>query len=418
MAITFFTQSVKQVAPIWVRYREFNIDAKARTSLYIDKDRLKGSQVLKYKITSRDTQADKLAIQDKNKALDIIQSDMHSLEAYIRSQVTMNTNVTSKWLKGVLNPTEGATNGSLLDYYKLLLESNPNVSANSIRAYRGNASFMLRYQEYLGNDIRVSDVDGVFKEDFIKWGVSKGYPMGTIKFNLERLKAVCFYAESRGEVISNQVKNLTKGVKKHATEGVYLTLEDIDKIIALELEDKELDIARDWLVISCFIGQRSISLLNLTRDNINRPQLLITLKQVKTGVNVTIPILPQVQTILDKYNVNFPPRLKQTDRYNYHQYNTLIKEVCRLANISEVSKGRGRKGEGIKSKVVSKPKHELITSHIGRRSFATNFYGKMNMQSIMAITGHKTESSFLLYINKGRVEDTDKLRQEFLKALE
>jgi integrase len=241
--------------------------------------------------------------------------------------------------------------------------------------------------------------------------------MGTIKFNLERLKAVCFYAESRGEVISNQVKNLTKGVKKHATDNVYLTLEDIDKIIALEIEDKELDIARDWLVISCFIGQRSISLLNLTRENINRPQLLITLKQVKTGVNVTIPILPQVQTILDKYNVNFPPRLKQTDRYNYHQYNTLIKQVCKLANISEVSKGRGRKGEGIMSKVVSKPKHELITSHIGRRSFATNFYGKMNMQSIMAITGHKTESSFLLYINKGRVVDTDALRKEFLKAL-
>ena len=42
MAITFFTQSRKQIAPIWIRYRELSIDAKARTNLYIDKDRLKG----------------------------------------------------------------------------------------------------------------------------------------------------------------------------------------------------------------------------------------------------------------------------------------------------------------------------------------------------------------------------------------
>ena len=54
MAITFFTQSRKQIAPIWIRYRELNTDAKARTSLYIDKDRLKGSKVLKHKMSSKD----------------------------------------------------------------------------------------------------------------------------------------------------------------------------------------------------------------------------------------------------------------------------------------------------------------------------------------------------------------------------
>ena len=57
MAITFYTQSRKQIAPIYIRYREFKADAKARTSIYIDKDRLKGSKVLKYKITAKDTQA-------------------------------------------------------------------------------------------------------------------------------------------------------------------------------------------------------------------------------------------------------------------------------------------------------------------------------------------------------------------------
>jgi hypothetical protein len=46
------------------------------------------------------------------------------------------------------------------------------------------------------------------------------------------------------------------------------------------------------------------------------------------------------------------------------------------------------------------PKFELVTSHIGRRSFATNHYGRLRNFSIMLVTGHKTESQFLEYIGK------------------
>ena len=45
-------------------------------------------------------------------------------------------------------------------------------------------------------------------------------------------------------------------------------------------------------------------------------------------------------------------------------------------------------------------KHELVTSHIGRRSFATNFYGTIPTTFLIYITGHSTESMFLNYIGK------------------
>ena len=133
MAITFYTQSRKQIAPIYIRYREFKADAKARTSIYIDKDRLKGSKVLKYKITAKDTQADKLAIQEKNKALDKIQDDLNALEQHIRAQVTPNKIVDSKWLKQALNPVSEALNDSLLGYYNLLLESSVHLTRSEER---------------------------------------------------------------------------------------------------------------------------------------------------------------------------------------------------------------------------------------------------------------------------------------------
>lgn len=417
MAISFFTQSIKQVAPIYVRYRELSIDAKARTNIYIDKDRLKGSRVLKYKISARDSQADKLAIQDKNRALDKIQQELNDLEAYIRSQVTANTIINSSWLKQAINPTREDIDNSLLGYYNQLLDSSVNLAKNSINVYRGNHNFMKRYQEYVGKEILVSDVDGRFKESFIKWCVSQGYPMGTIKDNLGRLKAVCNYAESRGVVISNQVKFLTKGIKAQAKESVYLTIEDLNKITALEGLDKDLDTARDWLIVGCYIGQRSASLLKLTKKDIDKVSQSINIQQVKTKAFVTIPILPQVQAILDKYNGDFPPRLGNTDHYNYAVFNRLIKTVCKLAGINEMYTSRVNKHKDSKSKAVKLPKYKLVSSHTLRRSFATNFYGKMNLQSIAMVTGHKSESSFLTYINKSRVVDVDALRNEFLDAM-
>ena len=428
MAITFFTQSVKQIAPVWIRYRELNIDAKARTSLYIDKDRLKNSRVLKHKMSTSADQEQKLLISEKNKALEKVQNEMQLLELRIRSLITQNTEVDSRWLKDALRPPEEIVKLSLLGddndeegkdkgYYESLLDSNVDLSKNSQNAYKANASFMKRFQEHIGKKLYVSDIDGNFKEAFVKYCRKQGYPESTLKAQLQRLKAVCYYAESRGETISNQLKNLSKNIKIQVTESVFLNPREIDDIITLELKDSALDIARDWLVVSCYIGQRSASLLRLTKENIDVKTNTIRLQQVKTKANVIIPILPQVEAILKKYEGSFPPALGKAAKYNYSRYNDLIKEVCKLAGITGLSKGRKTKRSGDKSEIVEVPKYELISSHVGRRSFATNFYGKINQQLIQIVTGHKTESSFLKYINKEREIDPDALNKAYLDAV-
>lgn len=417
MAITFFTQSVKQIAPVWIRYRELSVDAKARTSLYIDKDRLKGSKVLKHKMSAKDNQEEKLLIKEKNKALDKVQSEMQLLEVRIRSLVTQNTQVDSKWLKQALRPPEEVVRLTLLDYYQALLDSNVSIAKNTRKAYITNARFMLRYQESIGRVLYVSDIDGRFKDSFMKYCRDNGYPESTLKGQLQRLKAVCLYAESRGEAIHNQVKNLSKGIKKQASQNVFLTPSEIDDIIALELEDKLLESARDWLVISCFIGQRSVSLLKLTKDNIDTKTNTIRLTQVKTKASVVIPILPQVSAILKKYNGDFPPQFSKSTAHNYSLYNTAIKTVCKLAGINEKVKGRVSAVGDRKNELVVKEKWELVTSHIGRRTFCTMYYTKINLQVLMSISGHQTETNFLKYINANRVVDTDALHNAFADAM-
>jgi integrase len=103
------------------------------------------------------------------------------------------------------------------------------------------------------------------------------------------------------------------------------------------------------------------------------------------------------------------PRAISNDKYNDY-----IKKVCKLAGIDE--RVHGTKAEVIKMmrggrmvKVTRKKqgqyaKWELVSSHIGRRSFASNHFGKIPTPIIMAATGHKSESSFLKYIGKSRAE--------------
>ena len=91
-------------------------------------------------------------------------------------------------------------------------------------------------------------------------------------------------------------------------------------------------------------------------------------------------------------------------------FNKYIKEVCREVGFFDKIEGElmntntRRKERGIYEK------WQLISSHTCRRSFATNLY-LMNFPtlSIMKITGHTTEASFLKYIKVTPKEHAEKL---------
>ena len=59
-------------------------------------------------------------------------------------------------------------------------------------------------------------------------------------------------------------------------------------------------------------------------------------------------------------------------------------------------------------------KNELVTSHIGRRSFATNNYGKIPTPLLMSATGHTTEKMFLEYIGKTETDRAMQLAEYFV----
>lgn len=68
---------------------------------------------------------------------------------------------------------------------------------------------------------------------------------------------------------------------------------------------------------------------------------------------------------------------------------------------------------------VTYEKCDMVTSHTARRSFATNAYrAGIPSLSIMQITGHTTESSFMRYIRVSKEENAIALQEHaFFRAM-
>ena len=130
---------------------------------------------------------------------------------------------------------------------------------------------------------------------------------------------------------------------------------------------------------------------------------------IKTNKIMTVPLSKKVLEILKKRGGNFPYSISD------QKYNDYIKDVCKLAEIDEKVKGSiievTKKEKRKKSGTYEK--WELVSSHIGRRSFATNNYGKIPTSLLISATGHSTEKMFLEYIGKSDTQKALQLAEYF-----
>jgi integrase len=198
-------------------------------------------------------------------------------------------------------------------------------------------------------------------------------------------------------------------VEGEETDAVYLTEKEIRDLYKFDFsDDKRLEAVRDLFVFSCFVGLRISDARRIRPENMvtieGEPYIKITTK--KTGQPITIPCNDMVQSIFRKYKdspTGMPPVISD------QKYNQYIKELCKKAGLVET---------GRLNSDLSKPLCEAVSSHTARRSFATNCYlDGMDNQMIMAVTGHKTEKSFLTYIKVTREENAKRMSAHMKKSL-
>jgi len=191
---------------------------------------------------------------------------------------------------------------------------------------------------------------------------------------------------------------------------VTLNQNEINKLKELVNLPYELENIRKWFLLGLNIGQRISDVLKITPQNLRQAPnggMYLDLIQIKTKKPITVGIIdPTVLEFLRRY---FPQKT------NASVFNKKIKELCRLAGINQVIKGNKMSSVTKRVEFGMYPKYELITSHTMRRSFATNYFGKIETPILMEITGHSRESTFLSYI--GENPNKDAIADVFMERL-
>ncbi len=299
-----------------------------------------------------------------------------------------------------------------IEYY---VEQRLNeVKPASITKFKVVKHKLQRLENHIGRSIFINEINEEFKELFVNYCKGENYSQNTMQRELNIIKMFCKFAKYKGVDVHIELEGLK--LNKEKTEKIYLSLKEIDQIEAVQIDKPYLINARDWLIISCFTGQRISDFMRFNKEmiRVEDSKTLLEFDQQKTGKTMTIPLHSKVTSILNKYNGDFPKRISD------QRYNDYLKEVCKIAKLHQ--KVKGKKQINISKDPLERkvrriegmyPKYELVTSHIGRRSFATNHYGKIPTSYLIYVTGHSSEEMFLNYIGKSNKDMALELTKYF-----
>jgi len=293
-----------------------------------------------------------------------------------------------KICKGIEDPLQENT---LLYYMQWYIDSKKDLICHSTyKRYKVFFHLLERFEGFLCKSFDIDDVNSDFIRDFMIFGKKEEYSENTTYRTIHFIKTILNFVERKG--IRTCVRELELRREKQKKEVITLTEKEITKIQKTSVPE-ELQAAKDWLLISCYTGQRFSDFIrfNIQQVHIIEGKTCLSFAQQKTKKEIFLPLHPKILHIIERNENCFPKTM------NIQHYNRSIKEIAKLAHLNESLKSRKR--IGYRSKEVQTEKWETLSSHIGRRSFATNFYGKIPTPLLMEATGHSTEQMFLRYIN-------------------
>ena len=295
--------------------------------------------------------------------------------------------------------------------YKQNAKKELGLSNGRVQNLKLFKTTVLKYEAEVlkGKKIVIRDINLKFVEQYKGWMFGKGYSTNYVGKNIANIRTVCLDAYKNDIETSTQIKNI-KGLSesREPEDIVFLSEEEQEQIKNVPLIREALINARKWLLLGCLIGQRGGDLLSITAKNIKEINgiKIIELKQQKTGKLVAIPLLPEAIEIIE----SGLPYKTSLVHFNIH-----IKDICQEAGINEPTKGRIKEKKGTPHKKDVYKKWEVISSHVCRRSFCTNFYGRIPTPVLMNISAHGTEKMFLKYIGKTTYDNAFQMVEYFSK---
>ena len=297
--------------------------------------------------------------------------------------------------------------------------NNKPITKRTIQKYRTVQKQLDEFakQEW-GALIEWEDIDGLLLNKYKSYRANQGLSVNTISKDQAVLKFWMKTAYNR-DVHKNK-KWRQKEWTKQEMRVVKTALSE-DELMALRvapMSRESLNICRDLFLVSCWTGSRISDLKRLPEiiknawdHNGGSCPTFINFVQEKTQEEVSIPVLPELRAIIEKWNGQLPSVPAE------QKMNKRVKEVGKEGGLDRIIEKVSTMAND-KGRLQRVPLYEILTNHTGRRTFATVLYKKgiLSNGQIMSLTGHASETAFLRYLDITNEEISAKAGEKLLKA--
>jgi integrase len=331
-----------------------------------------------------------------NSLLENIKSKISNIYIILELQGNLFSidDIQDRYLGKVLKKSE-----YVLSYYKQYLAKIKKLVGLEIKdstynkfVYVGNHLEAFLKWKFKKTDFPLEELSLQFLDDFDYYlKTEKKQEQITINKTIQRLRTPIKQAISEGYLDRDPfILHKSKTVRKTV---IFLTTEELKTLEEAVLQQKRLSTIQDLFIFCCYTGLAYNEMANLEKQNIQigfDDINWIQMKREKTQRQISIPILPKAQEIIEKYSTDsnriFPPISNQ-------KFNSYLKEISAITGIEK-----------------------RLTHHIARKTFASTvlLYNDVPMEIVSELLGHSnmliTQESYGKVVQKKVSEEMKKLK--------
>lgn len=278
-------------------------------------------------------------------------------------------------------------------------------SEATIKRYTNIKNILQKFETTKKYKLTFSNINDFFHREFTSYCMDDlGHINNTYARNLGLFKTFMFWARKKKFTFNDSFIEFKK-VERVITNQIALTIDDLNKLMKHEFENKKLERVRDVFVFACVTGMRFGELSLITKTNVTDNYIILKEDKDETKEAREIPLTSLSRYILLKYDYKLPLIANQ-------KQNEYIKEVFKELEYNfKVQKVTTKGKENIKEDMFF---YDRISTHTARRTFITMMKRQGKSDKLIAsITGHNDMKTLNQYYQISEPEKKEAMDEVF-----